>query len=75
MDLIKRSLSEKLSAYLRLFPVVIITGPRQSGKTTFAKMELPDWRYFDMEKPADHARVSSDIGFFLDHYGKSCIID
>lgn len=75
MNLIKRTLSEKFNRYLRLFPVVAIIGPRQAGKTTFAKMELPDWQYFDLEKPSDLARISSDVEFFLNHYGDRCIID
>ncbi|OIP30476.1 MAG: hypothetical protein CO106_04270 [Deltaproteobacteria bacterium CG_4_9_14_3_um_filter_44_9] len=75
MPLIKRTISEKLAKYLKLFPIVVIVGPRQSGKTTFAKMELPEWRYFDMEKPSDYGRVSSDIEFFIDQYGEQCIID
>lgn len=75
MKLAKRTISEKLAKYLKLFPVVAIVGPRQSGKTTFVKMELPDWNYFDMEKPSDHGRVSADIEFFLDQYGEHCVID
>lgn len=75
MPLVKRLLSEKLTKYLNLFPIVAIVGPRQSGKTTFAKMELPEWRYFDMEKPSDYGRVSADREFFLDQYGDHCIID
>ena len=40
MPLVKRIISDKLAEYLKLFPVVVIVGPRHSGKTTFAKMEL-----------------------------------
>jgi predicted AAA+ superfamily ATPase len=73
--LIKRALAGKFAHYLELFPVVAIIGPRQAGKTTFARMELPDWNYFDLEKISDFNRIETDIEFFLKEYGKMCIID
>ena len=40
MVLVERTISEKLTKYLKLFPIVAIVGPQQSGKTIFAKIEL-----------------------------------
>ena len=35
-------------------------GPRQSGKTTFIRAALPQWKYLDLEKPSDYIRLSED---------------
>jgi predicted AAA+ superfamily ATPase len=75
MKLAKRALTEKLFKYLKIFPVVAVIGPRQAGKTTFVRMELPEWGYFDLEAPSDFGRVSADMEFFLSHYGEHCVID
>ena len=45
-----------LREYLGFSPVVAILGPRQSGKTTLAKMVKAD-HYFDLENPRDLARL------------------
>ena len=37
------------------FPVVAITGPRQSGKTTLAKATFPDKPYLSLEDPGSSA--------------------
>ena len=53
--MIKRTLATKLKKATTQFPVVTVTGPRQSGKTTLVKavfkdyylsLELPDQRQF-----------------------------
>lgn len=44
-----RELQSSLVDLSRGFPVVTITGPRQSGKTTLAKMAYPKFRYLDLE--------------------------
>ena len=41
----KRNLHKKLTKLLDLFPVVVILGTRQCGKTTLAKTVGPDWKY------------------------------
>lgn len=61
----KRALKEKISALLRLFPAVAVIGARQCGKSTLARMLLPDWRYYDLENPNDYQLISSDpVAFF-----------
>ena len=42
MKYVDRIIEEKLKLYLETFPVVAITGPRQSGKTTLLKNVLKD---------------------------------
>ena len=37
MEYIKRTIEETLNNYIGAFPVIMITGPRQVGKTNFIK--------------------------------------
>lgn len=73
--MLKRNVENKIKQGLIHFPVVVLTGARQSGKTTLAKMICPQWRYFDLEKGTDFDRITSDFDFFFKQYPKSIIID
>jgi predicted AAA+ superfamily ATPase len=64
----KRYLSHKILKLLEMFPAVAVLGARQCGKSTLVKQLLPDWKYYDLERPDDYELISSDpLGFFLRH--------
>ena len=73
--MISRTLPAELHRKLRNFPVLVISGPRQSGKTTFIKDALPEWRYLDLEKPSDLAPLKSDPERRLEQLGDHLIFD
>ncbi len=49
--MIPRILAAKLKEAARSFPVVSVTGPRQSGKTTLVRAVFPDYAYVSLELP------------------------
>ena len=57
------------------FKAVAITGPRQSGKTTLAKMVFPDKAYISLEAPDELRRATDDPRLFLSRFPEGCIID
>lgn len=74
MDYVPRSLTDRLRSFLATFPVTLIVGPRQVGKSTFVRHELPDHAHYDLERPADAALIAADPElFFRDHPGPICI--
>jgi predicted AAA+ superfamily ATPase len=40
---------ERAKSLLAAFPVLAVMGPRQCGKTTFAKSEFAEYEYLDLE--------------------------
>jgi len=68
MNLIERAMAPFLRQAAGLFPVVTVTGPRQSGKTTLVKQVFPDKAYVSMEDPAIRQMADLDpYGFFARH--------
>ena len=75
MTYLKRNLESKINDLLVYFPVVIILGVRQCGKTTLAKMLRTDWQYFDLERSRDFDFITRDFEFFIKEHPHSIIID
>lgn len=71
----KRNMGGKINGLLIFFPVVMILGVRQCGKTTLAKMLRPNWHYFDLERSRDFDFVTRDFDFFIKEHPHSVIID
>lgn len=73
--MIARAISEKIRQLADKFPVLSLTGPRQSGKTTLVRELFPDYRYVSLERPADRELAEQDPEFFLSRHEKGLIID
>jgi predicted AAA+ superfamily ATPase len=52
----------------RRTPALVILGPRQSGKTSLAKLAFPKHAWFDLEDPRHHARLRADPLFALSEH-------
>ena len=70
-----RILGQKCVNLFQKFPAIFLTGPRQSGKTTLAKMMFPDLPYVNFEDAYLRDAVRSDPHGFLNRYCNGVIID
>ena len=75
MTYLNRNLQSKIEKLLEIFPVVLMVGARQTGKTTLAKLVRPTWKYFDLEKGSDYDFITQDYDFFFKEYPQHIIID
>lgn len=72
---ISREIYNELIESCNTFPVVTITGPRQSGKTTLLKNVFPDKKYVSLEDPDARQLAASDPRSFLNQSDTGLIID
>jgi hypothetical protein len=74
---IKRNLRKAFQSALNQYPAVLITGPRQSGKTTFLKNEINQkTTYVLLDDPIERMRVHDDpLGFISQFEDKPVLLD
>ncbi|HMT69521.1 MAG TPA: ATP-binding protein [Saprospiraceae bacterium] len=73
--MVNRTIVEGINAYMQRYPIVALTGPRQSGKTTLLKGMFPDFRYVSLENPDNRAFAENDPNGFLQLYDQKVILD
>ena len=73
--MVTRELQRELLEAAAEYPVVTILGPRQSGKTTLARMTFPGWEYRSLEDPDVRLIAQTDPRSFLDGLPHGTILD
>lgn len=66
--MIARDVSAVLKQYASWFPVVSVTGPRQSGKSTLVQEMFDDYAYVNLELPGERDAANADpLGYIRSH--------
>ena len=66
--MIERTLKSKLLQLMQKYPIVTLTGPRQSGKSTLLKNAFNDYNYVSLEDPDNRIFATDDPKGFLKTY-------
>lgn len=72
---ISRKIATKIEEVSQYYPVIVITGPRQSGKTSLCRHLFPDYKYVNLEDLSTRAVATADPTLFLDTNGPRIVID
>jgi len=73
--IIHRKIVAHLKEMLEKYPVVSLTGPRQSGKTTILRSAFSEYKYFNLERIDIREMISVDPLGFLKEAGVKVIFD
>lgn len=72
---VDRNIEGRIREMCRKFPIISVTGPRQSGKTTLLRNVFPEYRYISLENPDHQDFALQDPRRFLDTYDRYVILD
>jgi uncharacterized protein len=70
-----RYISKRIENLLDAFPVVVLCGARQVGKTTLLRHIFPDWDYVVFDPSIDVENARSDPDLFLRNHSSPLILD
>jgi uncharacterized protein len=73
--MIPRTLASKATILLDQYPMLAISGPRQSGKTTLARQLRPEYQYVNLELDENRDFATNDPHGFLQLYKNGVILD
>jgi predicted AAA+ superfamily ATPase len=73
--MIRRALEPVLKKLARQYPVVTLTGPRQSGKTTLVQAVFPRHEYASLEEPDVREYALEDPRGFLAQFTGGVVLD
>lgn len=73
--MLPRSITPTLHRLAASFPVLAMTGPRQSGKTTLARALFADKPYVSLEDPVERAFAAEDPRGFLARFSQGAVFD
>ncbi|KFI52476.1 ATP-binding protein [Bifidobacterium biavatii] len=73
--MIPRLLTEQVKRSAAWFPIVSVTGPRQSGKSTLVQHAFPDYTYLNLEDPELRNQANVDPISFIRNRSTRLIID
>ena len=73
--MIERQIGPRLKQLAEWYPIVSVTGPRQSGKSTLVKASFPDHYYVNLEDPATRQRAIADPTGFVSNLREKAIVD
>ncbi len=73
--MIQRTIAETLRELSGQFPIVTVEGPRQSGKTTLARMTFPTYSYANLEETGTRKLATNDPRGFFERFPAPAIID
>ncbi len=72
---IERKIEAELKRLAKLYPVITVTGPRQSGKTTLCKNVFKGYHYVNLEDLTLREQIAVSPKTFLAQYAQGVIID
>ena len=74
-SLINRTMTASIEGVFKYLPIITLTGPRQSGKTTLCRKVFSHLPYTNLEDAATLAEVRFDPKAFLAKHPQGVIID
>jgi len=73
--MIEREIAPHVRQVFQQYPVLTLTGPRQSGKTTLCRSTFPELSYVNLEAPDERESAGQDPRGFLSRYPDGVILD